>query len=217
MITKPFKRTLTTIIIITVILTVSVLASSAQALDFEFNGDNLNYLMVSCNPDIVKPGPGGTVDVSVTAKLAVATNQTEVMHITIYVDTASETRKTITEGDIILPENMDPAKAQYTVIVPSDAINNTYVQIRINYASRIYSGISLALIQNPTYNELTTQIQNLESTNNTISLFAYIATFVAIIFIAATAYIVALTLKASKKPKTFKQTTLSSDEAEHPT
>ncbi|MCW4009688.1 MAG: hypothetical protein NWF05_03590 [Candidatus Bathyarchaeota archaeon] len=202
-------------ILITAILASSVLAPTAQALTFEFTGNNLSYLKVSCSPDNVKPG--GTINVTVTAKLLFVTNESNIAHIKIYTDTTAEPRKTITEGDMVIPMDATVGTAQYSVSIPTNAINNTYIQMRIDYDGETFSGINLALIQNPTYNDLMAialilQSQNnkLTENNNTINLFAYVATFIAIVFIASTAYIIAITLKANKKRKNFRQTTLPS-------
>ena len=190
---------------------------TTKALNFNFSGDSLSYLVISCGPDVVKPG--GTINVTVSAKLAVETNQSETAHITIYVSTVSEPEKVITQGDLTLPADASANTAQYTNAIPGDAVNNTYVQMKITHGTKTFSGIALSLVQNPTYFELRDQAQNLQaqnknlmSTTDTMSQFAYIATFVAIVFIAATAYIIALTLRAGKKRKTFKQTTLQSEE-----
>jgi heme/copper-type cytochrome/quinol oxidase subunit 2 len=66
---------------------------------------------------------------------------------------------------------------------------------------RIFSKITVSLVQNPTYFELKTQNSDLQSSNDTLSVLMYIAIFVAIVFIATTVYILSLTFKAKKSKR----------------
>jgi hypothetical protein len=192
--------------LLTAFLVTLVLVPAAQALSSSFNDSAINYLVVSGTPDAVKPG--GTVTVVVTAKLSDLYNESDVLHIKIFADTASESAKVLSQGDLVLPAgpNATAATATYSVSIPSDAITNTYLYATINDNLRMYSRISLSLIQPHTYSELQSQINTLQSqnndlraTNSTTNLLLYIALAVAALFIVTTVYILSLTLRGTKK------------------
>jgi hypothetical protein len=199
------------------VLALLVLAPTAQALSFNTSDSSLSYLIVSATPDVSKPGDSalGTVSVTVTGKLSGASNQSDTFHIKLYVDTTSQPAKTVAEGDLVLPADATEGTAHFSVAIPSDAINNTYLHMDLIDSVKSYSKISLALIQNPTYSEiqstiqtqrtnildLQSNVQTLESNNNTTTLVMYIAIFVAVVFIVTTVYILSLTLRVKKSKK----------------
>jgi len=149
------KKQLFALIAATAFLALFTLAPSAQALKFNSSDFTLNYLIVTGTPDLAKPGD--TISISVAGKLAMPTNVTEIFQITFYVDTVTQPAKTITNGNLVLPEDATEGTAHFSIAIPSDTLNNTYLYMTISDGSRTYSKISITLIQNPTYFELEVQ------------------------------------------------------------
>ncbi len=184
----------------------SIFVPSARALSFNASDVSMNYLIVSGTPDVIEPG--GAVSVNVTAKLSANSSEQDVFRITLLVDTDAEMGKIVSQGDLILPSDGTPATARFSVAIPSDAINNTYLYLNMNDGSKSYSKISISLIQNPSYLALQSKVQilqsqnsNLRQANNDLSIIMYAAIFVAIVFIVTTSYILVLTFRAKKNKK----------------
>ena len=200
------KRQVYALSVITAFIALLALSPSTQALGFNSSDKDVNYLIVKGSPDLAKPGD--TISINVAGKLAAASNVSDIFHITLYVDTTSQPSKIITEGNLILPADATEGTVQFSVAIPSDTIDNTYLYMSLSDGWRTYSKISISLIQliqNPTYlelqkqnAELQKQNANLQSTNDTLSILFYIATFVAAIFIITTVYILFLTFRAKK-------------------
>jgi len=200
------KRQVYALSVITAFIALLALSPSTQALGFNSSDKDVNYLIVKGSPDLAKPGD--TISINVAGKLAAASNVSDIFHITLYVDTTSQPSKIITEGNLILPADATEGTVQFSVAIPSDTIDNTYLYMSLSDGWRTYSKISIShiqLIQNPTYLELQNQnaeLQkqnaNLQSTTDTLSILFYIATFVAAIFIITTVYILFLTFRAKK-------------------
>ena len=200
------KRQVYALSVITAFIALLALSPSTQALGFNSSDKDVNYLIVKGSPDLAKPGD--TISINVAGKLAAASNVSDIFHITLYVDTTSQPSKIITEGNLILPADATEGTVQFSVAIPSDTIDNTYLYMSLSDGWRTYSKISISLIQliqSPTYLELQNQnaeLQkqnaNLQSTNDTLSILFYIATFVAAIFIITTVYILFLTFRAKK-------------------
>ena len=190
------KKQLYIIIAVTAFLISLLSVPSTQALNFSSSDNSLNYLIVTGTPDLAKPGD--TISVIITGKLAVASNASDTFQITFIVDTASQPAKTITNGNLVLPGDATEATSSFSIAIPTDTITNTYLYMTMRDDSRTYSKIPITLIQNPTYLELQTQNNDLQSSNNTLSILMYIAIFVAVIFIITTVYILSLTFKAKK-------------------
>jgi hypothetical protein len=181
-------------------------APSAQALGFNASDSSLSYLVVSCSRDLAKQGE--TLSISVTGKLAAVSNVSDTFHITIYVDSSTQPSQAISEGDLVLSADATEGTAHFSVAVPSDAINNTYLYMSLTDNSRTYSKISLSLIQSPTYfdlqaqnSDLQTRNDELESSNSALNILLYIAIFVAVIFIITTVYILSLTFRSKRNKK----------------
>jgi hypothetical protein len=208
---KGFSKLLAVTLLLAMFTSV-MLVQQATAINSSYGDGDLNYLAVSSNPDVVKQG--ATVNIAVNAKLADNLNQTDIFHVKVYADTANETAKMLADGYLILnsPVNETAPAGQYltTVVIPTDAITNTYVYATISdQTGRTYSRITLALIQPNTYYELQNQLDqlqaqnnSLQSTNNTTTLLLYVTLAVAAIFIVTTGYIISLTIKAKKKQNT---------------
>jgi hypothetical protein len=199
-------------ILITAFVVLFASSPAVQALDFTCNDEFFAYLIVSGSPDIVKLGE--IVQVVVTGKLTGLFNVSATLHIALFVDTATNPREVIAQGDLFLPADASESNATFSVAIPTNAISNTYLTASVTETFRSYSQIHISLIQNPPYDELRSQVQSLQAQNNDlqasnsfISTVLYIAVFVAAMFIAATGYILFLTFKAKKKKET--QTTLS--------
>jgi preprotein translocase subunit SecG len=193
-------------IVATAFLTLILLAPSARALAFNATDASLSYIVVSGNPDVAKPGE--TVSVSVTGKLAIISNVSDTLHITIYVDSLTQPSQVISEGDLVLSADATERTAHISVAIPTDVINNTYLYMSLTDNSRTYSKISLSLIQNPTYFDLQVQNSNLQTRNNelesssgTLNFLLYTAIFVAVIFIITTVYILSLTFRSKRNKK----------------
>jgi hypothetical protein len=195
-----------TVIFVTAVIASTLLAPQAQALKFNFSDDSLSYLVVSGTPDTSKPGD--TVSVSVSGKLAVETNESILAHVKFYVDAISEPKKLISEGGLLLPANTDEGAAQYSVAIPSNVINGTYLYMSITVGVKTFPIIYVSLVQNPAYSELQSQLRtlqaqksDLEASNSNLTAIVYIAVLVAVIFIATTAYILMLTFRVNKNRK----------------
>ncbi len=180
-----------------------ILVPTVQALSFNTSDLSLNYLVVTGTPDVVKPG--ASVVVTVSGKLSANSSGQDVFHIKILVDTIGGPAKTVAQGDLILRADGTVGNYTASVAIPVDSINDTYLYMTMSDGLKSYSQISIALIQNPTYSELETQIQTLQSQNKdlqsesgTASILMYVSILVAVIFIITTAYILALTYRAKK-------------------
>jgi hypothetical protein len=185
--------------VLTVFIALLAAAPSAQALGFNSSDYSLSYLIVTGSPDVVKPGEA--VSVNMMGKLAVASNASDIIHVRFFADTASKPSEVIMEGDLILPADATEGTRQFSVTIPSDVINNTWLYMSMSDDWRIFSKITISLVQNPTYFELKSQNSDLQSSNDTLSVLMYIAIFVAIVFIATTVYILSLTFKAKKSKR----------------
>ena len=191
-----YKKQVCLIIAVTAFLILLVSVSPAEALNFSSSDNSLNYLIVTGTPDLAKPGD--TIFITVKGKLAAASNISDTFQITFYVDTSSQPAKIITNGNLALPGDATEATVSFSIAVPTDTIDNTYLYMTMSDYSRTYSKIPITLIQDPAYFELQTQNSDLQSSNNTLSILMYIAIFVAVIFIITTVYILSLTFKAKK-------------------
>jgi hypothetical protein len=206
------KKQVFMVIFVTAVVAALVLAPSVQALSFNCGDNFVNYVTVSGSLDLAKPGD--TVIVNVSGKLAFnVTSQADTFNIKFFVDTLTEPQKTVTEGDLVLPADSSIGTAQYSIAIPTDVINNTYLYMSMNDGIRTYAQISITLIQNPTYPDLQFQVQNLQSTNNalqsinnnlrssnnSLTTIVYIIAFIALIFVATTVSMLALTFRANKR------------------
>ena len=201
------KKHIIMIIFATAILSTLVFTPSVQALSFNCSDNFVNYVTVSGSPDLAKPGDSITINVS--GKLTLnATSQADTFHVKFLVDTLTETQKPIAEGDLVLPADSSVGTSQYSIAIPADVINNTYLYMSMTDGVRIYAQVSITLIQNPTYPDLQSQVQslysinnNLKSSNNSLTIIVYIAALVAAIFAVTTVYILTLTFRANKRRK----------------
>ncbi len=196
-------------ILVAASLTMILFVPCAQALNQSFSDGILNFVIISGTPDVVKPGE--TVAVSISAKLVDSVNESDVLHVRLFVDTNSEPSKLVTQGDLVLPAgpNASTANGTYSVSIPADAISNTYLYATLSDNSHVYTKISIALIQTHTNSELQSQVNSLQSqndslqaTNNTTTLLLYIALAVAALFIVTTVYILSLTMRGKKNRPT---------------
>ncbi len=147
------KKTLVAILASLVLASI-VLTPGVKALTFNYADNFLGSFTVNSTPDVTKPG--NTVSANVTGVLKVSA-QTVVLHIIFYVDTASQTARILNSQDLVLSGTaQNSATAQ--IVVPLDALNNTYVYAVISNGTIVFSRILIALVQNPTYSELQTQI-----------------------------------------------------------
>jgi hypothetical protein len=206
------KKQVFTVIFVTAFVVAFVLAPSVQALSFNCGDNFVNYVTVSGSPNLAKPGDA--VIVNVSGKLAFnVTSQADTFHVKFFVDTLTEPQKPVAEGDLVLPADSSIGTAQYSIAIPANVINNTYLYMSLNDGIRTYAQISVALIQNPTYPDLQSQVQNLQSTNNalqsinnnlqssnnSLTTIVYLVALIAIIFVATTVSMLALTFRANKR------------------
>jgi hypothetical protein len=193
------KKTVLFCILAFAVLASAFLAPTAQALNFNASDNLINYLIVSASPDTTKPG--ATVVVNVSGKLGANSSGIDIFHIQLFVDTVAGPGKIVAEGNLVLPNDGNAGTATYSAVIPSDAIDNTYLYLNMNDGNRSYARVSLSLIQNPTYTEIQSENQSLKSNNDTLTILLYIAVFVTVVFAVATAYILALTFKSKKNKK----------------
>ncbi len=191
-------------------LAILALAPCAFALTFSGGDSFISYFVVSGSPDVARPGD--TAQIRVTGKL-VLPGQPDILHIAIYADTTSGIGSVVTEGDLMLPGDATEASSQYSVALPLNVINNTYLYLKASDGTRSYSKIPVTLIQNPTYSELlgtnknlqaqvgnlTSQVETLKSDNSTLTVLLYVAVAVTVIFILTTFYIIVSVVRTKAK------------------
>lgn len=194
---KLHKKHLSALNLLTVLAVLIAFAPSVQALGFNLSDYSLSYLIVTGSPDIVKPGD--IVTITVRGMLAVESITSESLNVKFFADTSSTPQEVIMEGTLVLPADATEEARQFSVTIPSTAIHNTWLTMSVGSDWSLYSKITVSQIQNPTYSELKTQNEELQSSNSTLNLLMYTAVFIAIVFIIATIYIMFLTLRANKK------------------
>ena len=143
---------------ILMVLSSMALVQTTKALSFNYSDNFLSTFSVSSNIDIAKPG--SSITATVTGQLAV-NGQSTIFHIAFSVDTISQSGKVLDERDLVLSNISRTAVAQ--LIVPSDALNNTYVFATIGNGTIVFSKIPITLIQNPLYSEQQSQIATLQN------------------------------------------------------
>lgn len=148
-----------------VVLASLVLVPTTKAIGITYNDSYFNYLSVSSNEDVTKPGNFTTV--TITGKLLV--NQSAVFEVRFYVDTTAQQATTIGSTYLVLPVNYGVGTVIYPILIPTGALNNTYVYATISNGTTIFSKIPVTLVQNPTYSELQVQLSQLQSSVSSLN------------------------------------------------
>lgn len=144
------------------------LAPNAKALSFTYSDNIIAYLVIS-GPDFAKPG--NTESYSVSGSFAVVTN--DFVHIRLWLDTSSRPSNVILDEDALPPGTYGAGYAftkTYNVSVPNDAVNDKCIYANLTTSIRQFSKFSISLVQNPTYNELQSQISILQTQTDNLRL-----------------------------------------------
>ncbi|PVX25108.1 MAG: hypothetical protein CW716_08675, partial [Candidatus Bathyarchaeum sp.] len=147
------------VLAVTALIVVSAILPTANAFTFEYKDNYLGLLRVSANPDTAKPG--SIITANITGSL-INPNQSAIFQVRFYLDTTSQSGLLVGQSDLSLPTGSAANSLIDQVVIPSEALNNTYVYASISDGNRVFSKIPVALIQNPTYSDLQEEIDTLK-------------------------------------------------------
>jgi len=139
-----------------------ILAPAAKALSFNYSDNLLGYFSVTCSSDIAQPE--SVITANITGRLSSTTAASQVVfHITYTVDTTSQLSKILNEQDMVIDSKTILKNSLSQIVIPSNAVNNAYVFAAVTNNSIVFAKIPIALVQNPTYLVLQSQVSNLNS------------------------------------------------------
>jgi uncharacterized protein YlxW (UPF0749 family) len=150
--------------LVLLLLTVTVLffSSNVAALNFSYQDNVLGFISIASTQDAVKPGSLLTTTITGMLPYTAPAGHVIVFHIAFSVDTASQQSKVLVEQDMVLDNKYTVKSLIAQLMIPSDALNGAYIYATVTNGTITFSKVPIALIQNPLYSELQSQLDSLK-------------------------------------------------------
>ncbi len=149
------------IAILTLTASISILPNT-KALNFSYT-DNASFnLSISSSLSTVKAGDTPVFTITLTLNTYLVGNA----HVRIWANTSSSATVDLVNENLMESLNWSSGTSfnkPYSISIPSSLLNNNYIYATIDVGTKHFSNIILAIVQNPTYSALQSQITQLQS------------------------------------------------------
>jgi predicted nuclease with TOPRIM domain len=143
------------------ILTLLVLAPSAQALTLNYS-DSIWATLSVTGPDITKPGNSEVY----TVQGRLAANMTGSVRLSLTLNSTAGATVALLSATVLASGNYITGNSfiqSYNVVIPSDAANNKYIYATVEAGASHLNTLVVSLVQSPTYGEQQTLIAQLQA------------------------------------------------------